>query len=591
MILVIVIAVVLSIIITSSFDKAIRDALDKKLPETISTLRIARFTDVLAVSSLSMQSIATEEERAYTFQRVDEAAADLKAAVATRNKEWGEADQNMVNLFSELNDNIARLKGIVQERLILFQHQEESRNALLANLLKFQQALAYRVRILEGDGDVISRLMARPNPPLALVANMADNVAPLLSIPRFYANIESINTMVLAASQDKGLSEFYTARETIRSALEDAENLLLTLPVEVREQLLLPFEALRDQIRREEGLLRLSEKIILLREESQDLYQQNTDILTRINLLSEEIVQLSLEEIEGIKEDMAMMRSRSILFLLGTMIISLIGIMLVMHFQIGKNTIRRLDRLSRAMQHVAQGYLDVDLPPAGEDELGRLAAALHQFRTTAVEAQEREKALEEGNLALQKAKQELEVKSSELEEINKKLKDISNKDSLTGLYNRRRFDEILATEWDRSGHGQQPLALVFIDVDHFKKYNDHYGHQAGDQCLKNVAEVLKTNARRAGDLAARYGGEEFCLICPYTSMEDAENLAQEIRKAVYDLAIEHTQSPYERVTVSVGYYSSMQGILSSSSELLHIVDEALYLAKSKGRNTIQSGHT
>ena len=168
-----------------------------------------------------------------------------------------------------------------------------------------------------------------------------------------------------------------------------------------------------------------------------------------------------------------------------------------------------------------------------------------------------------------------------------KIKDLSDTDGLTAIANRRKLKEHLEHEWRRLQREKKPLALLMCDIDNFKKYNDYYGHQAGDDCLKAVAGELTKHCRRAGDLAARYGGEEFTIVFPDTSIGGAQKLAEEIRLAVQQLAIEHEDSlTDDHVTISIGAASMVPSSESSVEMLLAKADKALYAAKEAGRNRV-----
>ncbi|WP_043204069.1 sensor domain-containing diguanylate cyclase [Paraburkholderia acidipaludis] len=166
---------------------------------------------------------------------------------------------------------------------------------------------------------------------------------------------------------------------------------------------------------------------------------------------------------------------------------------------------------------------------------------------------------------------------------------LARTDGLTGLANRRRLDETLEHEWRRARRTRRSLAILFIDVDCFKAFNDRYGHQAGDDALATVARCIAACLRQPADTAARYGGEEFLTVLPETSESDAVALAGRIREAVWDLAIEHAASPFGRITVSIGIASSQSGAVGSRDELIRMADEALYRAKAAGRNGIVAG--
>ncbi len=170
------------------------------------------------------------------------------------------------------------------------------------------------------------------------------------------------------------------------------------------------------------------------------------------------------------------------------------------------------------------------------------------------------------------------------------VKDLSNTDGLTGLANRRRLKEHLEKEWQRMARDGRPISLVMADIDHFKEYNDNYGHQAGDDVLQQVARTLKEQCHRPGDLVARYGGEEFILVLPETDGDGAMKLAEKIRRAVSGLRIEqgdHLPSLY--LTASFGVSSAIPNPGSASDELVSQADSALYKAKQAGRNKVRRG--
>jgi diguanylate cyclase (GGDEF)-like protein len=158
-------------------------------------------------------------------------------------------------------------------------------------------------------------------------------------------------------------------------------------------------------------------------------------------------------------------------------------------------------------------------------------------------------------------------------------------DGLTGVCNRRYFDERLKSEWDRAVRLGTPLSVALVDVDLFKRYNDHYGHQAGDECLRRVAAVMKASLRRPTDMAARYGGEEFALLMPDTDANGALHLAGQIRHALSETHIDHADSSVgPLLTISVGVCTWIPGATSSAAALLKAADAQLYKAKSLGRD-------
>ncbi len=157
-------------------------------------------------------------------------------------------------------------------------------------------------------------------------------------------------------------------------------------------------------------------------------------------------------------------------------------------------------------------------------------------------------------------------------------------DGLTGIANRRSFDEKLNLEWLRARRDKTLVALLMLDVDHFKLFNDHYGHQAGDECLRRIAECLAALVFRPGDLVARYGGEEFAMVLPSNDSNGALMIAQRARDAVRALAIPHAHSPFGVVTVSIGVSSGVPESGVSHDALVKAADSALYQAKRVGRD-------
>lgn len=176
--------------------------------------------------------------------------------------------------------------------------------------------------------------------------------------------------------------------------------------------------------------------------------------------------------------------------------------------------------------------------------------------------------------------------TEQLNQANQELHRVSMTDGLTGIANRRLFDETLQREWRRCARIQKPISVVMLDVDYFKKFNDRYGHQAGDECLKAAAKVIASAVPRASDLAARYGGEEFVLILSETDGEGARWVANRIRQQVAGLKVENEDSPLHFVTISCGISTVVPSEDKPVDKLVKSADNALYLAKKQGRNTV-----
>ncbi|MBK3774589.1 diguanylate cyclase [Azospirillum aestuarii] len=170
------------------------------------------------------------------------------------------------------------------------------------------------------------------------------------------------------------------------------------------------------------------------------------------------------------------------------------------------------------------------------------------------------------------------------------LRTLSFADGLTGIANRRRFDEVLLREWRRCARVQLPLSLIMLDVDQFKPYNDHYGHQAGDECLRAVAQLLAGQMMRPGDLIARYGGEEFVCLLPETDEDGAVQVAERLRGTVADRRLPHAVSHVaDHVTISLGVATAQPILDNTPDRLTQLADGLLYEAKRAGRNRVCSG--
>ncbi len=180
----------------------------------------------------------------------------------------------------------------------------------------------------------------------------------------------------------------------------------------------------------------------------------------------------------------------------------------------------------------------------------------------------------------------VEERTHALEEANDRLEALSNTDWLTGIANRRDFDRSLAEEWRRADRTGTPVALVMIDVDQFKEFNDLYGHQAGDRCLKALGGAL-ARERRAGEIAARYGGEEFVVLLSGADECDAEFVARRIQERIWSLVIPNAATTAGIVTVSLGIASQVPSPLNTPEDLVRQADSALYRAKQQGRNRVQ----
>ncbi|MBF0119888.1 MAG: diguanylate cyclase [Desulfobacterales bacterium] len=176
----------------------------------------------------------------------------------------------------------------------------------------------------------------------------------------------------------------------------------------------------------------------------------------------------------------------------------------------------------------------------------------------------------------------------DLKEYNDFLEDLSMRDGLTGIHNRRRFNDYLKQEWRRALRSKRPVAIIMIDIDLFKQYNDTYGHLEGDDCLRRVAEAMNSCLKRASDMIARYGGEEFACILPETDVNGAFSVAESLRQKVFGLSIPHISSTVSKfVTISSGVSAKVPTLNIFPEDIIKKADNLLYEAKRSGRNCIK----
>jgi diguanylate cyclase (GGDEF)-like protein len=221
------------------------------------------------------------------------------------------------------------------------------------------------------------------------------------------------------------------------------------------------------------------------------------------------------------------------------------------------------------------GAVDYLLKPVNPLELGARVRSVLRLKREMDQRKQREAELIEATYKLAAAKSELQR--------------LSSLDGLTGITNRRRFDELLEQETKRSTRDATFLSLILVDIDAFKPYNDRYGHLAGDECLKKVAVALRDSVQRAGDAVARYGGEEFVAILPATDGAGAKAVAEAMRRAVESLNVEHAASPAgSRVTVSLGVATGILDEKAVPAALIDAADQALYESKKAGRNRVST---
>ena len=216
-------------------------------------------------------------------------------------------------------------------------------------------------------------------------------------------------------------------------------------------------------------------------------------------------------------------------------------------------------------------------------ERQRMESALNYAR------EQLEERVKERTAVLQASNQELNATRIQLQEANAQLLRLVSIDGLTGIANRRQFDEVLAREVRRCLRERHPLSLILCDIDGFKRYNDTYGHARGDDTLRRVAQAVEKTFRRAGDLAARYGGEEFAIVLPGIDARRAWLFADRLRRNIWRLAVPNAVSTVaDRVTISAGVATAMFDRIYGIEELIQAADMALYRAKGHGRNRVDA---
>ncbi|KKO12059.1 diguanylate cyclase [Pseudohongiella sp.] len=572
---------------SANMSRSVSHILDDQLPVMLVTVRAARAADALASSGLSLIAVRSDADRALAFRRVASAqqALDLALDELTGVTDT-QAATDVITLVTELNQNLQSLTTLVNERLSLLAAQQRARNQLISTLQAFQQELTFRVRILESDSDVINALVQRPSPPVEQIARMSGNTAPLIPLSRFYAEVEAIGGLLLAATQDPTLTALAVSEQTINQDLQVASETLEKLPSDVSSAINSHFGDLRAISQSPDGMVGLRQRELTLLNDGEALNEQNRQIIARVDSAIDALVETRLSQFAQ-ASDMASSANRDSQWLL--LIISaagLTGLVAFFYLHVLHHLVPRLTGLGETMLGIAAGRYDVPMPAEGRDELGRLGSAVHQFRRMAMDASQREEELQASKQKAEDALNELEQKASELEQLNNKLETLTLSDALTGLANRRHFDEVLSREWVRSTRSKQSMAVLMLDVDYFKRYNDQYGHQQGDECLRRIAGVLQARVQRETDLAARYGGEEFSIVLSSCTEEHAASIAEQIRAGVESLQIPHDNSEYGVVSVSIGVATLVPAPGNTADELLRKADVAMYNAKHQGRNRV-----
>ncbi len=254
-------------------------------------------------------------------------------------------------------------------------------------------------------------------------------------------------------------------------------------------------------------------------------------------------------------------------------ILALSAVFIIYAFVLSHQIVNPILEMNRSAKKLSAGQYEEVKGAHRRDELGQLTESFNDMGKQLTEM-------------VNNLEEEVENRTAELEEKNAILSTLSYVDELAQIPNRRKFDEFFRQTLELSSRGKRPIGLMMLDIDNFKKFNDLYGHVAGDDCIRAVGNVLRESVHRASDLAARYGGEEFVVVLQETSQEGARAIAESLRTGIRQLNIRHEDSDWGFVTVSIGVVFGVAGIHQPASEIVNQADEALYQAKNSGRNAI-----
>lgn len=276
----------------------------------------------------------------------------------------------------------------------------------------------------------------------------------------------------------------------------------------------------------------------------------------------------------------ALMGMKKVIYTIIIVGITFIVLMIILTLALSKIITKPIDQILYITQEIGNGNFDAKLEINSDDEFGTLGKSINEMTEKLKSAILLKESLSELNSKLTRADKTLKIK-------NRRLFDQAMHDGLTEIHNRRSFDKKLKEEWKRLNRAQKPLSLIIFDVDFYKNYNDTYGHQEGDKCLKLITKKAADQINRPTDFLARYGGDEFVILLPNTPKEGAILVAEKVRIAIMDLQIEHKNPPNcKQITISSGLTTLIPKKSIYMSQLIKKADKALYLAKTEGRNRV-----
>lgn len=534
---------------------------------------------------LAISNIYSDFRRFTVFSERVELGRDLSAKVIDLQRlseefvQEGEsfsADQASL-VFEQANALLLRLEDDASESV-------SDRVGLMATHLEgFQQAFSEVKNQRNRQSRLINETIRnRAEEHGALVAEFAAGISAsgseLIALAERLRNsalqIEQLTRQYFDSLDNSLIREIRTNAQQSQELIKQLTKLLqddapLPLLGRIDESVLAYQEVILEAVQRTRGYIFLV-NVVMAAETYEILYQSDR--------LSEEL----RVEMGQIERDVASTIHQVFVLALSGSIVMLL-FMLALSFAIGRSIAKPIEKLAVTFRRLARGETISGMHPQElGHELRELSRAAEVFQEKNIETERLLGKYREISEALEERVRE---RTRELEGANRQLQQLSRTDGLTELANRRYFEEIFKREWSTALRNGLNLTIIMLDIDYFKAFNDRYGHQAGDQCLQSVARSIEQNLRRGGDLVARYGGEEFIVILQDTDYDHAMGMAEILCQAVSDLDIPHEDSPWQRVTTSVGVaVREPDSEIDSAFQLVKNADDALYRAKLAGKN-------
>jgi diguanylate cyclase (GGDEF)-like protein len=568
-------AVLVAVIAVTRVGESVEVIVGDRLPIALSALSLAHRADELLAAAAPLLSVTSESARAEQWRKIESHIGEVRAESERLNRQgMSELASSIVPIADRLVGNLDKLDGLVRVRIALHQSKLTARGALLNNMQMFQGQTNYLSRRLAGDAAVAPRKSAAG---IAELRPLAMEMARLVPIARLDADVTALNGILQAAADAPSAADLEMARVAVEAKLTDIDRTARDLDPSLSTALGGPLRDLRWLVRGDAGLLVLRGTELRVLDELNELLGENEQISRQMDQSAHALVADSLTGVDQATDIVARVKSTSVAILLVVIFGMMAGVGLLMRFYVGQHLLRRLAWLSDAMLAIADGKFDTKMPPEGADELGRLGSALAKFRSTALQAERREFELRALNVRAEESLSALKTAQNDLVRQ-------ARTDFLTGLANRQSFMESAQREWERAQHGDEPIALLMLDLDHFKRINDRYGHSAGDKALQAVACVC-AEALRPTDLVGRVGGEEFAALLPGAALQGGMDAAERIRAAVSAKAVQTDGGRIAHLTISIGV-AVKSGSDESLAEALARADAALYSAKQAGRNRV-----